>query len=82
MFQALFRGKGEPGGEAVALSTESSALGPFPTLRPLETPVAQLLYNQLGSQLPEPSPSQCLWLRLGLPPGLQVSSVNPTFISK
>lgn len=33
------------GGEGVALSTESSALGSLPALRPLETPSTQLLYS-------------------------------------
>lgn len=67
----------------MALSTESSALGPFPTLRLSETPSAQILYNrELRSQLPGLSPSQCLWLSLGLPPGLQAPPLSPTFISK
>lgn len=47
----------------------------------LETPRAQLLYHCAWEQLPG-LPSQRLWRGLGLPPGLQVLSVNPTFISK
>ena len=45
MLQALFGAEGKRRRGGVALSTESSALRAFPTLRPSETPSTQLLYN-------------------------------------
>lgn len=78
MFQAPYGVEGAQRREAVALS---NGFGAFASRGPLQTPRALLLYAVRGSQLPG-LPSQSLWRSLGLPPGLQVLSVNPTFISK
>ena len=59
------------GGKWVALSTKSSALGPFQPRGPRRPQALCSFATQLRSQLPGPSLFQCLWLSLGLSPGLQ-----------